>query len=119
MTAIAVFPDEGMHVVTPGQPELSALYLRLTMDDSPYRMHPYRSTVDPVGSDLIWTWIMEDSEEDCQAYLSEAQPAAADGSQQAEAQFAEQARAQAAQEQQTRALDAWIKGQAAAKAGSP
>lgn len=46
----------GAKVIKPGDPEASVLIERLSRSDL-YRMHPYRSTVDQEGVDLLTRWI--------------------------------------------------------------
>jgi mono/diheme cytochrome c family protein len=45
-----------INLITPGDPENSMIYRRLSRTDD-YSMHPYRSTVDEEGRQLIYQWI--------------------------------------------------------------
>lgn len=56
--------DEPGLILVPGQPEMSALYARITSDDSSWRMPPVGTRrADPLGSELIFDWI--DSLDSC------------------------------------------------------
>jgi len=52
-------------VVTPGSLDRSVLYRRLSETTLPYRMHPYRSSVDSAGVALIRKWLETTAATDC------------------------------------------------------
>ncbi|MEM9458378.1 MAG: PQQ-dependent sugar dehydrogenase [Myxococcota bacterium] len=62
---VASFDLPGASIVTPGDPENSILYRRLVETDLPYRMHPYRFTVDEAGAALLHDWITLSAPADC------------------------------------------------------
>ncbi|MCH2108819.1 MAG: PQQ-dependent sugar dehydrogenase [Polyangiaceae bacterium] len=61
----AVYDAENSLLVTPGSPEDSIIYRRITESELPYRMHPYARGPDEKGSALIKEWIEKDAAQDC------------------------------------------------------
>ena len=61
------YDDPAMRLIKPGDPDHSAIFVRMKETVLPYRMHPYRITTDEQGIALIREWIMTTAAADCAA----------------------------------------------------
>lgn len=61
------YDDPAMRLIKPGDPDHSAILVRMKETVLPYRMHPYRITTDEQGIALIREWIMTTAAADCAA----------------------------------------------------